>query len=742
MNPTETAEAAAERLQKRLIATSTMGVLLLVAALSVADLWVTRGRLLDQGRRRASNLSYVLAEYVDGTFTAMDATLGQLAVHSRRVGGPSAPTVDWAPILAAAKTAAPFMGSVSIADATGRIRHSTTKGIVGQSRREQYIFRQLSTGSSDALAIDTPFLVSAEPVRYVIPLGRRLTRADGSFDGIVVATVIPEEHRRFFRTIETGKRGMIFVFHPDGEVLFREPSTVDPLGESARDHPLLRQAAIAGDRGTIEGPLEPGGPRYLGAFTKLSEPPLVVAVALNQREVLAEWERQVGVTSIGLAALSGTLALTVFVLFRQIDATAGARRALVDLQQAEALKLREANERLASALEIEQRARRDTEAASYIKDQFLMMVSHELRTPLNAIYGWARMLGSGRLSEEQRERALATIERNARAQTRLIDDLLDVSRVISGKLRLDMQQVRPQEVLQAAVDSVRPALAAKGIRLELKLDPRVGVIAADPGRLQQIVWNLLSNAAKFTHDGGEIHLGLERTDGHIDIMVRDNGIGISPEFLPQVFDRFRQQEVGTRRRYGGLGLGLAIVRHLVELHGGTVAADSAGEGQGSTFRVRLPMHSMAPTLRVEAPPASIPLESGARLDGVAVLVVDDELEARELFGSILRDAGATVTTAASAREAMEHLERGEHDVLVSDIEMPNEDGYDLVTRALALANRRGHRLIALAVTAYARMEDKVRALQAGYQWHLAKPVEPVELVSVIASLMGQGVRSG
>jgi CheY-like chemotaxis protein len=253
------------------------------------------------------------------------------------------------------------------------------------------------------------------------------------------------------------------------------------------------------------------------------------------------------------------------------------------------------------------------------------------------------------------------------------------------------------------------------------------------------VWNLLWNAVKFTPEGGEIDVVVESTDRHVDIVVTDTGVGIDPDFLPQVFDRFRQQEVGTRRRYGGLGLGLAIVRHLVELHGGTVDAASAGAGKGASFRVRLPAHAEPLPPPVRRASAIMRHEPGARLDGVAVLVVDDEPEARELFSSILRQAGASVTTAASAREAMEHLERGPQDVLLSDIEMPNEDGYDLVSRALALASRRGRRQIAVAVTAYARPEDKARSLRAGYQWHLAKPVEPAELVAVIASLTSQKV---
>jgi signal transduction histidine kinase len=289
-----------------------------------------------------------------------------------------------------------------------------------------------------------------------------------------------------------------------------------------------------------------------------------------------------------LAALTFTLAGLVLVALRQMQARVDVERELVEVQRLESSRLRDANEQLAAALEREQRARRESEAASYLKDEFLMTVSHELRTPLNAIYGWVRLLAAGDLSPEQRARALATVERNTRVQTRLIDDLLDVSRVISGRLRLDARPVNLADVAAAAVETVRPALEAKSIRFESSVDPNVGSIVVDPDRLQQILWNLLSNAIKFTPEGGRVRLSIARVQGTVEIVVSDTGVGMPPEFLPHAFERFRQADAGARRRYGGLGLGLAIVRHLVELHGGTVSAESAGEGQGSTFRVVLP----------------------------------------------------------------------------------------------------------------------------------------------------------
>jgi signal transduction histidine kinase/ActR/RegA family two-component response regulator len=414
-----------------------------------------------------------------------------------------------------------------------------------------------------------------------------------------------------------------------------------------------------------------------------------------------------------------------------------AERDLTEVQRLEAERLRQSNERLEEALELEQRARRETEAASYLKDEFLMTVSHELRTPLTAIYGWVRMLAGEGLSSDQRRRAISAVERNARAQTRLIDDLLDVSRAISGKLRLEARPVNVADVLLAAVETLGAALEAKSIRLQTSIDSDIGPVIVDPDRVQQIVWNLLSNAIKFTPDHGTVHLSLRQIESNIEIAVEDTGVGIDPDFLPYVFERFRQAEAGTRRRYGGLGLGLAIVRHLVELHGGTVSAHSGGNGKGAQFRVLLPMRAARtdsePT--VVAAPAARRGEAEARLDGLRVLVVDDEMDARELFASIVERAGATVLTATSAQDALRILAGGNIHVLLSDIEMPGEDGYQLI--AQVLANPNIPRPVSIAVTAYARSSDRRRALDAGFDWHLAKPIEPTELGAVIAAFTTQ-----
>ena len=381
---------------------------------------------------------------------------------------------------------------------------------------------------------------------------------------------------------------------------------------------------------------------------------------------------------------------------------------------------------------------RREQLANRMKDEFLMTVSHELRTPLTSIYGWARMLVTGQIREDQKRRAIETIERNAQAQTQLVNDLLDVSRAISGKVRLDIQAVDLSQVVLAAVDSMQPAADAKGIHLQTILDPDAGPISGDRDRMQQVVWNLLSNAIKFTPMDGRVQVLLARRESHVEIVVSDTGSGIDPEFLPHVFDRFRQADSGTTRRHGGLGLGLAIVRHLVELHGGSVRVESPGAEAGTTFRVLIPqtiaVREGVPT-PVRAPIADAPaVRRSRRLDDLRVLVVDDEPQARELFSAIVENAGAEVRVAGSARDARAILPSWAPDVLLSDIEMPHEDGYVLMEQVTALERPGHHRPIAIAVTAHSRPEDRLRALQAGFSWHLPKPVEPSELVAVIASL--------
>jgi signal transduction histidine kinase/ActR/RegA family two-component response regulator len=385
------------------------------------------------------------------------------------------------------------------------------------------------------------------------------------------------------------------------------------------------------------------------------------------------------------------------------------------------------------------------EAASRTKDEFLATMSHELRTPMTAILGWAQLLRSRTLSEEDFERALEIVERNAQAQNKLIDDLLDISRIITGKLRLDVRPVDLAGVVRAVVEALRPTAEAKAIRLQALVDPQAGPVSGDTDRLQQVVWNLLSNAIKFTPKGGRVQVRLERIDSHIEIIVSDSGRGVSPEFLPHVFDRFRQADGTSTRKHGGLGLGLSIVRQLVELHGGTVSVESDGEGKGATFIVQLPQMIARRQADDAAPVRRHPTVGGSGLSfdcppmlkGLRILVVDDEPDTRRLLCTLLEQCGSEVVTAGSAHEGLAAFARSKTDVIISDIGMPEEDGYEFIAKLRAAEAGHGTRIPAIALTAYARVEDRVRALNAGFQVHVPKPIEPVELLAVVASLTGR-----
>lgn len=383
----------------------------------------------------------------------------------------------------------------------------------------------------------------------------------------------------------------------------------------------------------------------------------------------------------------------------------------------------------------EQAARAEAEQANRLKDEFLATVSHELRSPLNSIFGWVRLLQSASLNEVETHRALDTIERGARSQAQLIEDLLEVSRIITGKMRLNIQQVDLPGTVTAAIDSIRPTAQAKGVRIEPRIDPFAGPVSGDEERLQQVVWNLLSNAVKFTREGGRVSVILQRINSHVEIVVSDTGQGISPEFLPHVFERFKQASAGSVRKYGGLGLGLAIVRHLVELHGGAVFAESEGEDEGATFRVRLPVMQQRES-RVDSDfPYAVQPEMQIALNGISVLIVDNDTEARLLLRAIIEKCGATVHTACSAEEGRDLLGKEKIDVIVSDIEMPDEDGYSFIRSVRAITDLK--RVPAVALTAYARSQDRKRTLLEGFQFHLSKPVEPAELTAVIKSLAGK-----
>jgi signal transduction histidine kinase/ActR/RegA family two-component response regulator len=452
------------------------------------------------------------------------------------------------------------------------------------------------------------------------------------------------------------------------------------------------------------------------------------------------------ILSFGFYAVTATVPIVLIIYFtystylKNLEATAAqaelAHRHVEELSKYVA-ELKRSEEARGQLLLREQHARAEAEAANRIKDEFLATLSHELRTPLTSLMGWACLMRGPALNEAMLQQGLEAIERAAKVQSQLIDDLLDVSRIISGKLNLDVRPVELASAVEAAIGVVRPAADAKSIQLTYSAGSSIGVISGDSARLQQIVWNLLSNAVKFTPEGGRIEVLLETLGSHARVNVRDSGQGISAEFLPWVFDRFRQADSSTTRGHGGLGLGLAIVRHLVELHGGTVHAESEGLGQGTSFSATFPL------LAVKLEPASsahrfkVASECSSELNGLRVMVVDDEPDARHIISALIERTGAEVKACQSAREALEIFEQFRPDVLMSDIAMPGEDGYSLINKVRSLPAERGGHVAAAAFTAYAREEDRKRALAAGYQMHIAKPISSTQLVEMIAQLAGR-----
>lgn len=475
---------------------------------------------------------------------------------------------------------------------------------------------------------------------------------------------------------------------------------------------------------------------------------------LHQVGRLQEWVTQLQPRD----AIPFDAALTVTTVSDQTGAIVGLRwlvRDISERKQLEEVRLRAALAEMANQTleaEISQKKRLEKELrqqaeslsrANTLKDEFLAVVSHELRSPLNAILGWAQILRSRQLDETIVSRALETIERNARSQVKLIEDLLDISRIVRGKLPLNIRPVNLVSVIRVTLDSVQLAVTAKNIEIRTVLDESASLVSGDADRLQQIIWNLLSNAIKYTPKEGQIEVRLERISANAVITVSDTGQGIDPEFLPYVFDRFRQAERATTRHHGGLGLGLAIVRQLVEMHGGTVEANSPGEGQGATFTVQLPLMAVRilPSEIVQQP--LIGEEAAAfdlcpSLSNVYVLVVDDEADTRELLAVVLESAGAKVRTAASVNEALQVIQHSQPDILISDVGMAEQDGYALIRQVRQIESEQPGTMPAIALTAYAREEDCKQLLNAGFQLHLPKPVEPAALVAAVASQIESG----
>ena len=441
---------------------------------------------------------------------------------------------------------------------------------------------------------------------------------------------------------------------------------------------------------------------------------------------------------VGVAA-QAAIAIDNARLYQGVQQELSARTAAEGALRESEAKLRAVLVERENLLSSERAARTEAERLGHLKDEFLATLSHELRTPLNAIQGWAALLRQPSLNEPDRLRGLETIERNARVQAQIINDLLDMSRIVSGKIHLEVQTIHLHTVIEAAIEAVRPSAEAKRIRILKILDSTIGATRGDPNRLQQVLWNLLTNAVKFTPAGGHVQVILERVNSHVEIVVEDTGVGIQAEFLPHVFDRFRQADATTTRRYGGLGLGLSIVKTLIELHGGSVRVKSPGENQGATFIVSLPIAVVSPEQSTTArthqrTETSVEAIELPRLDGARILIVDDEPDGRALLARVLEGRGAIPTSIGSAREALEALQNHTFDLMLSDIGMPDMDGYHLMQEVRKIGERVS-RLPAIAVTAYARAEDRQRSLLAGYQMHIAKPIDARELIAAIASLL-------
>lgn len=442
--------------------------------------------------------------------------------------------------------------------------------------------------------------------------------------------------------------------------------------------------------------------------------------------------------------LAATLATQVAAAYENAILYSDAQRHASELQL-EITERQQAEEARADLLVRERAARAEAEQANRTKDEFLATLSHELRTPLSAILGWSHLVRSGKLDESQMSRAVETIERNARSQSQLIDDLLDVSRIITGKLQIEARPVDLSAVIEAAIDAVRPALEAKSIQFENEVDAEAGLVAGDPNRLQQIFWNLFSNAVKFTPEGGNVRVEAKRTGSAMRISVSDSGVGITPEFLPYIFDRFRQADGSTTRVHGGLGLGLSIVKHLVQLHQGTVEVESQGKNQGACFTIILPVAAMDSTQAAEKDAETEPESNGLPasyakvLEGLRILVVDDEVDSRDLVRAILTRCGSEVNCCDSVAAALIAIRDWKPDLLVSDIGMPNEDGYALIGKMRKMKSKRARQTPAVALTAYVTNEDRERALAAGFQRHVSKPIEPTALVMLIADAIGRKV---
>jgi PAS domain S-box-containing protein len=526
------------------------------------------------------------------------------------------------------------------------------------------------------------------------------------------------EQREWFETTLESIGDAVIATDVRGRIVFMNPVAEHLTGwrmDTARDRACTEVFNIVNEKTlrVVENPV-----------TRVLQEGVVVGLANHTLLIAADGsERPIDDSGAPIRNRDGRI-VGVVLVFRDVS----------ERRRAEAEREAAASER-ERLLVAERTSRAEAERANRLKDDFVAMVSHELRTPLNAILGWTELMLKKREDDALTARGLEIVARNTRLQTQLIADLLDISRIVSGKLRLDMQSVQLASIVEGAIETVEHAADAKGIVIDRQVDTSIGPMAGDPARLQQVVWNLLSNALKFTPQGGRVRVLLRRVGSHAEIVVEDNGAGIRPDFLPHVFDRFQQADGSRARRFGGLGLGLSIVQNLVQFHGGTVRAESDGDGHGSVFTIAFPL--AAPPVLVEAalpPTASTDtITDGVSLAGTCVLVVEDEVDAAEFVKQLLEDHGAAVVVATSAREALDVIGTTQPDILICDIGLPEMDGYQLLEQVRRKEAADGAGIPAIALTAFARSEDRTRALLAGYQAHLAKPIESTELVATVAS---------
>ena len=743
------------------------GLLLLLTAAAIVPLLVLATVLIvrtaqtERGAvsRGLSDSARAISIAVDREITGTLSTLQALGASGSLEAGDLARFRDQVGRVLASQREAGWV-NVRLAGADGtQIFSAREVGAESPDPHPQSLQQTIATGRPTILD------VYVNPVTKAFTWGIRLPVVlDGTVRYVLTAAVSPHAMREALASHQ-GLPDRIAVLYDRSDVIVYRTLNADRLIGS-RITPNLAARSRAEASGTVDD-VNREGTAVRTAFYRSSFSGWGVGIGVPQAILYAPARRVLwGLGAVGVGALLVSV-LGVVVLERRIrrpmtvlaaaartfpdpaslatiSATAaspGAREteSLALSFQAAARAIQEHQVTLERALDAERAARAEAEAANRAKDEFLATVSHELRTPLNAVYGWARMLQAGQVRGDPSQ-ALDVIVRNADAQVQLIDDLLDVSRVITGKMRLDVRSMDLRDVVERALDAIRLAAAAKDIRLHSVLDPRAGPVTGDPARLQQVVWNLLANAVKFTPKGGRVQVHVQRVNSHVEIIVSDTGQGIAAALLPFVFDRFRQADSSSTRRHGGLGLGLALVKHFVELHGGSVAVQSPGEGQGATFVVRLPLaitEVADPPPRVH-PTAQVERTIGAdtpRLEGLRILVVDDDPDALNLLTAILTGAGAVTRTALSSPEALRVIEQWRPDVLVSDIEMPGEDGYTLIRRIRARSAEEGGKTPAIALTAYGRAQDRMLSLTAGYSMHVPKPVDPGELTTIIASVV-------